>query len=108
VVKSLFLLTAGGALAAACIAFASGAAAEHLLKSWKLGQGGAFTATFALLLAAINQILLLPAKVLAVRSQSSVAFIVAGATCFVRWGIALAVAGRRIFRSRRANAYYQL
>lgn len=101
--KSFLLLTGGGALGAACIALASGAAADHFLASWKVGQSSTLTAVAGFSLAAVNQILVLPAKILSFGSQSSAVLIVATAICFALWGFVFAAVWRRMFRTKRAG-----
>jgi hypothetical protein len=83
------------------LAFASGAAADHFLTPWKLGEAGLSFAVRGFTLVAINQVLVLPAMVLSHGLHSAVVSIVALIICFSLWGLVVALIWRRVSRRRK-------
>ena len=105
-VKRFVAVATAGALGAFLLAFATGAAADHFLTPWKLGQAGLVFAILGFTLVAINQVLLLPATVLTHGPHSTAVYIVAVIICFSLWGLLVAITWRRISR-RRVSAVNQ-
>jgi hypothetical protein len=83
------------------LAFATGAAADHFLTPWKLGEAGLSFAIFGFTLVGINQVLVLPATILSHGSHSAVVYIVALIICFSLWGLVVALIWRRISWRRK-------
>ena len=98
--KRFLAVAAAGALGALLLAFATGAAADHFLTPWKLGQAGLMFAIIGFTLVAINQVLLLPATVLSHGPHSIAVYIVAVVICFSLWGLIVALIWRRISRRK--------
>jgi hypothetical protein len=102
--KSFLLLSLILALVTTAVALLSGLAADHLLGQWKADQAGWLYAVVGFFLAAINQTLVFPARVLSVGSNSAALSFVALATCFSGWGLAFAALWRRASRIWRTGA----
>lgn len=98
--RSFLISAVVGAVTIAIVALLSGMAAEHLLAQWKSDQGGWLSGAFGFFFGATYQVLMLPARVLSLGSDSPWSAFLAFVVCFICWGLAVAVVWRRARSAR--------
>jgi hypothetical protein len=96
--KAFLRISAAAALTLAGVAFLSGVAADHLLVQWKADEMGWVAAAAGFTLATINQVLVLPARILSFGSESRTVWFVTLALCFGGWGLVCGALWRRASR----------
>jgi hypothetical protein len=101
--KTFLRISAVAALTLAGVAFLSGVAADHLLAQWKADEMGWAAAAAGFTLAAINQVLVLPARILSFGSESRTVWLVMLAVGFIGWGLACGALWRRARKRRRSG-----